>query len=125
MRRLAPVALMLMLACGGGRRPGAPLARDSAALAHSDSLVLRAPAGREVWFTASRADSGRAGEVCTERALEIRAGGIRTPVPLLYTAVAPTLANDTTARAELWKNCRAGDRYDVDLRTGQPVRVRP
>jgi hypothetical protein len=87
--------------------------------------VLRTAAGQEVWFASSRPDTDGAGGACIERSLEIRAGGTRTPVPLLYTAVAPTLVNDTTMRAELWTNCRAGDRYDVSLRTGQPVRVRP
>ena len=75
----------------------------------------------EVWFTLVRPATGRGGQQCIERGLEIRSQGKRTKVPLLYTAVAPELINDTMMRATLWKDCTPGVPYLVNLRTGQPV----
>jgi hypothetical protein len=43
-------------------------------------------------------------------------------VPLLYTHEAPTIVNDTTARAVLYTGCTPGDAYLVDLRSGRPTR---
>jgi hypothetical protein len=56
--------------------------------------------------------------------MEIRAEGRTTAIPLLYTGAGPRLVNDSTIEAELWLNCRPGQAYRVDLRTGRPVRVR-
>ena len=67
----------------------------------------------------------RDGRSCVDRAIEIRRGGTRVPVPLLYTGEAPEILNDTTLRARLSNGCRPGDAYLVDLRTGRPVRERP
>ena len=90
----------------------------------ADSLVATAPGGAEVWFTLARPDSG-GGRQCVDRAIEIRRGGTRVPVPLLYTGESPEILNDTTLRARLSNGCRPGDAYLVDLRTGRPVRERP
>lgn len=90
----------------------------------ADSLVATAPGGAEVWFTLARTDSAD-GRNCVDRAIEIRHGGTRVPVPLLYTGETPEILNDTTLRARLSNNCRPGDAYLVDLRTGRPVRERP
>lgn len=87
-----------------------------------DSLATVSPAGQEVWFTLARTGRGPSGRTCVERGLEIRAGGTRTPIPLLYTREAPVLVNDSTIRAVLWTNCRPGDAYRVNLRNGRPVR---
>lgn len=87
----------------------------------SDSLVATLGDSTEIWFTLARQDSGEAGP-CTERAVEIRRGSARTPVPLLYTGAAPQVVNDSTLRARLWNRCRPGDSYLVNLRTGGPVR---
>jgi hypothetical protein len=112
-------ALLGGLACG---KPAAsPPAADVAAPPPADSLVATAPNGAEIWFTLSRTDSGEAGP-CTARAVEIRQGGTRTPVPLLYTGWAPEIVNDTTLRARLADHCRPGDAYLVNLRTGRPTR---
>ena len=92
--------------------------------APADSLVATAPGGAEVWFTLARADSAD-GRQCIDRAIEIRRGGTRVPVPLLYTGETPEILNDTTLRARLSNGCRPGDAYLVDLRTGRPVRERP
>jgi len=120
--RAAFAALLGGLACG---KPAAsPPAADAAPPAPAppaDSLVATAPNGAEIWFTLSRSDSGEAGR-CIARAVEIRHGGTRTPVPLLYTGWAPEIVNDTTFRARLADHCRPGDAYLVNLRTGRPTR---
>ncbi len=90
----------------------------------ADSLVATTPGGVEVWYTLARPDSGD-GRGCVDRAIEIRRGGTRVPVPLLYTGEPPQILNDTTLRARLSNGCRPGDAYLVDLRTGRPVRERP
>jgi hypothetical protein len=87
-----------------------------------DSLVISSPPGVEVWFTLARSAKGLDGRQCQERGVEIRRAGTRIAVPLLYTGEPPELLNDSTIRARLWTNCRPGDAYLVDLRTGQPVR---
>jgi hypothetical protein len=116
-------AVLSGLACG---KPAASLpAADAAASATpappADSLVATAPNGAEIWFTLSRSDSGDAGR-CTARAVEIRRGGTRTPVPLLYTGWPPEIVNESTFRARLADHCRPGDAYLVNLRTGRPTR---
>ena len=74
-----------------------------------------------MWFTLVRPATAGSGQQCVERGLEIRSGGKRTRVPLLYTGAAPELLNDTLMRAMLWKDCKPGEPYLVNLRTGQPV----
>ncbi len=100
---------------------GAAQANAEEPSAPAESLVTTAPGGAEIWFTLARPDSGPTGR-CTDRAVEIRRGAQRIPVPLLYTNSAPELVNDTTFRARLSDHCAPGDRYLVDLRTGRPVR---
>ena len=90
----------------------------------ADSLVVSVPGGIEVWFTLSRDAKAADGTACTDRTMEIRRGGARIPVPLLYTGTAPELLDDTTIRARLSNQCVPGDAYLVDLRTGRPVRER-
>jgi hypothetical protein len=108
-----------VLACRGGAE-GRP-AEHKPDAGRTDSLVLTTATGTEVWFTLVRPATGRNGEQCVERGLEIRSQGKRTKVPLLYTAAAPELLNDTMMRATLWKDCTPGVPYLVNLRTGQPV----
>ncbi len=90
----------------------------------ADSLVITAPGAVEVWFTLSREGKATDGTRCTDRTLEIRRGGTRVPVPLLYTGTAPEVVNDSTIRARLSNQCVPGDAYLVDLRSGRPVRER-
>lgn len=117
-------ALAALLACGGPKAE-TPGAGDSVARAQlADSLVLTSPAGTEIWFTLVRASTGADGHGCVERGLEIRQGGRRVQVPLLYTGSPPVLLNDSTMRAILWTRCAPGDSYRVDLRSGRPVRER-
>jgi hypothetical protein len=90
--------------------------------APADSLITFTADGVEIWFTLARAAVGTDGKRCVERGLEIRRGGTRVPVPLLYTGDPPILLNDSTMRAVLWTHCRPLDAYLVDLRSGRPVR---
>ena len=113
------------LGCADRQSDAAPAAGERASLPPpADSLVATAPGGVEVWYTLARQDSAD-GRHCVDRAIEIRRGGTRVPVPLLYTGTSPEILNDTTLRARLSNKCRPGDAYLVDLRTGRPVRERP
>lgn len=117
------VAVTLAGACRSEERAAA--ARESGSTSESmDSLVLSSADGVEVWFTSGRVARGADGRQCMERGLEIRRGGTRVTVPLLYTAVPPVLVDDTTMRAQLWTHCSPMDSYLVDLRSGQPIRER-
>ena len=133
MRLLAAGASAWVLACGGPSSGGSNHAAAvsppqgevaPSVISLSDSLVASTPRGVELWFTLARSDSGPSGR-CVARALEIREGSARRPVPLLYTTGAPEIVDDTTARAWLDDHCRRGDRYRIDLRNGRPVPDRP
>lgn len=121
-RAMLGAAVLGGLACserpspGGGATSGA-----DTSLRPADSLVARGGDGSEIWFTLARPDSG-GGRRCTDRTIEIRRGGARIPVPLLYTGAAPEVVDDITIRATLSDHCRTGDAYLVDLRTGRPSR---
>jgi len=118
-------AMILGLSCGPPRgRPSIDSAESQdQATELADSLAVRTPQGIEVWFTDSRVGIGADGAPCIERVMEIRREGDRTPVPLLYTGEAPVVLNDSTVRTHIWLNCRPGNTYDVNLRTGEPRRV--
>lgn len=116
--------LATFLACSGstGQKPAAA---DSVTNAPpTDSLVLTYASGIEIWFTLARAATRADGQRCVERGLEIRQGGKRVQVPLLYTGSPPVLLNDSTMRAMLWTHCTPVNPYRVNLRTGHPVRER-
>lgn len=119
--------LLLVWACGApGDRPDPPSQHPDAQnqlTALEDSLALRAPDGTEVWFTDSRVGTDADGGPCIERVMEIRRDGERIAVPLLYTGETPVLIDDSTVRAHIWLNCRPGNTYDVNLRSGEPRRV--
>ncbi len=108
-------------ACGtsGGNRPDS--ADTSGSVAPAESLVASGP-GVEIWFTLSRPGVAPDGAHCTDRAIELRRGATRIPVPLLYTSDAPRILNDSTAQAILFTKCVASDTYLVDLRSGRPTR---
>jgi hypothetical protein len=106
---------------GGASPPSGATSRATVGQAPADSLVATAPGGAQIWFTLARNDSGP-GIRCVARAVEIRRGATRIPVPLLYTTTRPQLIGDTAMRARLSQGCRPGDSYLVDLRTGRPVR---
>lgn len=119
--------LLLVWACGPpADRPDPPSqtpATQNQVTRLEDSLALRAPDGTEVWFTDSRVGTDRDGGPCIERVMEIRREAERIAVPLLYTGEPPVLINDSTMRAHIWLNCRPGNIYDVNLRSGEPRRV--
>jgi hypothetical protein len=121
LRRLGCIGLGALAACDkpavGDRKP--PVSITETRLA--DSLVLTAGGGAEVWLSLARAAKGADGTGCVERGLEIRRGGKRVKVPLLYTGSPPVLLNDTTIRAVLWNHCAPGEPYLVDLRSGRPI----
>lgn len=121
MRRAAALLLLGAAACGGPP-PAPPRSPEPPrAPAPADSLALRTPKGIEVWFTFARSDTSAAGAPCLERTLEIRNGGRKIGVPLLYTGVAPVLLNDSTIRADIWVHCTPTERYRIDLGTGIPT----
>jgi hypothetical protein len=128
MLHVAPLVISVLIACGGREVKREGSAGDSAASPPPpkphDSLVATAPGGVQVWFTLAREGQGEDGSHCIDRTLEIRRGESRVPVPLLYTATAPEVVNDSTIRARLSFRCRPGDAYLVDLRTGRPTRER-
>jgi hypothetical protein len=97
---------------------------DTAVPPPADTLVGTAPGGVEIWFTLSREGVAADGSHCIDRTIEIRRGGSRVQVPLLYTGAVPELVNDSTIRARLSNRCAPGDAYLVDLRSGRPVRER-
>jgi hypothetical protein len=116
-------AVVLLGACGGEKPSPAP-AQQEAARPPADSLALTLPSGVEIWFTASRTATSAEGQGCIERVMEIRDGTTRRLIPLLYTGASPRLINDSTIEADIWLNCRPGNVYQVNVRSGQPVRVR-
>lgn len=121
--RCALVAALGTLACGAEPRPTgtpAPPARQ----APPDSLVATTSAGAQVWLVPGRQGTAADGRTCDERLIEVRRDTARVRVPLLYTGDVPRLLNDSTLEATLWLHCVAGDRYHVNLRTGQPVKQR-
>ena len=119
--------LLLVWACGPPADrpdpPSQPPATQNQVTRLGDSLALRAPDGTEVWFTDSRVGTDRDGGPCIERVMEIRREAERIAVPLLYTGEPPVLINDSIMRAHIWLNCRPGNIYDVNLRSGEPRRV--
>lgn len=132
MTRAPLVSLALvgaMLSCGGARSDAdtaeAPAEDEGMVSAKvADSLILRSPAGYEVWFSGSRPARDDNGQVCIERTMQVRRDTTRVNIPLLYTGAPPILVNDSTIEAAIWLHCRPGNVYRVNLRTGSPVRVR-
>ncbi len=86
--------------------------------------MATAPGGAEVWLTLARVVQAGDGSECIDRAMEIRQGASRIPVPLLYTGSPVELIGDTALRARLSVDCKPGDIYVVNLQTGRPVRER-
>jgi hypothetical protein len=115
------VAIALLLACRTGNPPAQAKA-PATDIEPADSLVATNEEGVEIWFTLARVGRAANGSTCVERGLEIRRGGARIAVPLLYTGAAPILLDRSTMRAELWNHCRKVDTYLVDLQSGRPVR---
>jgi hypothetical protein len=117
------LTLGLIVGCRTQKRP-AVAGQSGDTTQTADSLVTSNANGVEIWFTLARAATGLDGKQCIERGLEIRRGGTRVQVPLLYTGDPPVLINDSTMRAVLWTHCAPVDTYLVDLRSGRPVRDR-
>jgi len=125
------MCLVWSTGCGGAddaasRNPDTGPVADSPVTASMppDSLVMQIP-GATVWHTLSREAMDSSGRPCLERTLEIRPdSGSPVRVPLLYTRDVPVIVDDSTLEARVYRDCQPGDRYRVDLRTGQPTPVR-
>jgi hypothetical protein len=117
------VAGLLLISCTSRDRPEEATARFETFAPASDSMVLRMPDSAEIWFTGSMVDTSSTGQFCDLRTIEIRRGGTRTPVPLLYTMGGLEVVDDTTVRAVLVRDCASRDSYLVSTRTGQPRRA--
>ena len=118
------LAILVLAAAGCAPTPEAAI-RDTAADttdARADSMALAIPDGA-IWYTLVRDARSGKGASCEERGLEIRRSGDTVAVPLLYTRDVPTLLDDTTASARVYRDCAPGDLYRFDLRSGQPSRV--
>ena len=135
MNRHAMLALLLVAACSrpdaDRAAPAAPAVTDadSAAVtavdvhaAPADTMALRMKDGTEVWLTEGRVGRGPDGIACRERGVELRKGGTRRQVPLLYVTSPPRDRNDSLF-ARLSTNCAVTATYAVDLQSGQPTRV--
>ncbi len=122
--RLAGVAWLAGCGAPEAPPPREPAASPVAETGPPDSLVL-VVGEATVWHTLSREATGPGGERCLERTLEIRREGAGTVrVPLLYTRDVPRVVDDSTLEARVVLNCAPGDRYRIDMRTGQPTRIR-
>lgn len=132
--RLLPVALALLAGCSGKERPAvdstagvtvitttpgtsAPMVADTTP---DDRHVFDLADGTEVWLTAGRAARSAGGQACRERGIELRRGGQRIPVPLLYTIDDPMLMRGRLV-ATLSTDCEARQSYRIDPATGQPT----
>ena len=128
--RLVGLIAVALAGCAGDAPPPETPPRADSAVAEQafptlpDSLALLAPGGTEVWFSGARVGTDSLGGTCTERGLVIVRGESRILVPLLMTGVPPTLVNDSTIRARIWLNCRPGNTYEMNLRTGTPTRTK-
>lgn len=122
-RRL--LSLVLLAACGarGEPAPRTLPAADAGTVRLADSLVLTLADGNSVWMTEGRRGTDAAGAGCLERTLEVRRGDRRLKVPLLYTLEAPTRIDDTTFRAELYRDCVRMSAYRVSVRDAMPYRI--
>ena len=87
-----------------GRKPPANTTETRLA----DSLVLTTGRASRSGSASPERRKVRMGQACVERGLEIRDGGNRVKVPLLYTGSPPVLLNDSTMRAVLWNHCTPG-----------------
>jgi hypothetical protein len=123
-----------LTACGarGEPSPGSPHPDDagttaavSTSVTPPDSLALSIPDGTMIWFAEGRRAADSAGATCVERTLEIRRDTVRMKVPLFYTRAAPTVLDDTSLRAELYRDCEPVGVYRVNLRTGAPTPLLP
>ena len=124
---LAWVCSMLLAACGarGEPAPGAAPEVAQAPPAVADSLVLTFVGGATVWLAEGRRAADSAGAPCFERSVEIRRDSARIKVPLLFTASLPTREDDSTFRAELFRDCRPESAYRISIKDGMPHKITP
>ena len=126
-RRTGATITLILAACGarGEPAPGALPEVDQGPPQLTDTLVLTLPDGATVWLAEGRRARDSAGTPCVERSVEIRRDSVRLKVPLLFTGSMPTALDDTTIRAELYRDCRPSAVYQVGVREGRPHRINP
>ena len=126
-RHAAATIGLLLAACGarGEPAPDALPELEEAPLTLTDSLVLALSGGATVWLAEGRRARDSAGAACVERSVEIRRDSVRLKVPLMFTGSVPTRLDDSTIRAELYRDCRLSAVYKVGVRDGMPHRIDP
>ena len=124
---VASALAMMLAACGarGEPAPGAVPEVVQAPPAVADSLVLTLAGGATVWLAEGRRAADSAGAACFERSVEIRRDSVRIKVPLLFTASLPTRVDDSTFRAELFRDCRPESAYLINIKDGMPHKITP
>lgn len=121
------VVIVLLAACGARGEP-APVALpavEPGPPVMADSLVLTLAGGATVWLAEGRRAVDSAGAPCFERSVEIRRDSVRRKVPLLFTGALPVRVDDSTFRAELFRNCRLDAAYKINIRDGMPHKITP
>ena len=120
-------AAIALFAAGCGARgepaPGALPEVAEVPLQLDDSLVLLLPGGATVWLGGGRRAKDSTGTPCVERSVQIWRDSVRRVVPLLFTGSLPTMLDDSTIRAELYRDCRPSAVYKVGVRDGLPHRI--
>lgn len=122
----AAAAFALILGgCGARGEPanGAPPEIAEVPLQLNDSLVLLMPRGATVWLGQGRRAKDSTGATCVERSVQIWRDSVRLVVPLLFTGSLPTMLDDSTIRAELYRDCHPSAVYKVGMRDGLPHRI--
>ena len=124
---LAAALSMLLAACGarGEPAPGAVPEVEQAPPVVADSLVLTLAGDATVWLAEGRRAADSAGAPCFERSVEIRRDSVRIKVPLLFTGSLPTRVDDSTFRAELFRDCRPESAYLINIKDGMPHKITP
>ena len=122
------IALIVLLAGCGARGEPAPVALpavDQGPPVMPDSLVLTLAGGATVWLAEGRRAVDSTGAPCFERSVEIHRDSVRLKVPLLFTGALPTRVDDSSFRAELFRNCRPDAGYKINIRDGMPHKITP
>ena len=116
---------MIIAGCGarGEPPPNTLPPVDAGTVQLPDSLVLTLAGGNTIWLSTGRRGADSTGKECVERSVEVRRASYRFKVPLLYTIKAPVPLDDTSFRAELYRDCARMASYRVLLKDGMPYRL--
>ncbi len=120
---MGALVLLGMNGCGDVRGRDRAVTATAVAVAEPE-VALTLNDSTSIWYTLQRESRSESDSSCIERGLEIRTGGRRQLVPLLYTAEAPMVIDDSTVQVALYRHCRPDQLYRVNLGSGQPTPVR-